>query len=94
MTPHLTKFLRRNDLHKALFWWVLSKRDSFQTSSVEQCIDTFYRKHKIDPDKFPRATALSIYQRMHKEYLFEESGHISDQFGNGKTNQKESGPAC
>ena len=81
MNDHLTKFQRRQDLHKSLFWWVLSKKDSFKAASDEECIKTFYKRFKIDDSQFPIETAKSIYQRMKKEFL-EEEDKLKTQFSN------------
>lgn len=64
----LPKFLRRRIHEYMLFTWITCCKYIQPGATLDQAINSFYRRFKIDPEKFPVRNAIKIFSRMNEEF--------------------------
>lgn len=64
----LSAFLRKRNFDLILYGWVSSIRFSLPSATVEEAVNSFFRRHKIDEKKYTKAAACKSYYRTEAEF--------------------------
>jgi hypothetical protein len=64
----LSPFLRKRNFDLMLYGWVSSIRFSLPSATVNDAINSFFRRYKIDEKNYSKAAAEKSYYRMDREF--------------------------